>query len=1815
MYEGKNIHYSPIDQKPLCSFSGKVCNQRRLNKYGFCVRHILEDPEAPFKRCAYVAKSSKQTCTQPIPRNEERQYCNNHMQVLGMLPKKERKPKKEKDKDRVLQAQVFAAQLEHKELFQNQIRARIAADSVKNQIASIQNSVGRDDVEDIYAFPTDPGESNEKANRISTIITSVGLPDSSQGAGKTVSYLPHKSPGETSSSGSSSLAKIYPELAEKLEKIKPKLETKVKGKVKSSRTMNSLQTKIAQNKIKDKLKRNHESSASSQSQSPSSSFNSANSPGFHFRTSSPSVQAESPGNPMLSDSKISTVSEEISVKEKVTASSTLLTTDSPHLPTPSITPLPTLTQLNQLNSLGFPSLNLSFGQFGLPLPMAGDVEETLKQLAKVTHIPIEGALFPPEGAAGLIPRFPLAGLPAGALIPTADLLTLHHLLRPALGPQSGPPPPYPGTQNRPPSFPIVTPLPTVNIPSQPPEEKAVNQINTVNIDQTKQCKQTEISKHTSTSVSNSTSTVSTQSTSTLPVKSTESRKMSIVPPASLPPNQVKPSKSRTPRSKVSPVSKNRTPMALLTLPITLAKTRKLKTILSETDVKKIKTESAIKYYMAHKKRKIDNHNLLVSEFGISDSDSSDCDMLPWQPDWFAASSDEEQGDDDEDDPAFDLRTTKLALSRARLRRQCFQSRKSYCANSIVHDQDSKSVSALIAAARENARVAVKSVYEVSGNRPKPVDRYKRRGLERRKCCYKNDDDVQCQSIIVPYTNHCIKHVMYNVDQQLFEYCTAKFADNTQCCVPVIDLKHELPLCMEHGIKADNYQKLQDSEPKPKRPRKKTKPSALTRPPKKGKKKKNQRKITRPQKPLPPELPTGDTDMPDTEEELHTGSHDEGDDDDDDDDEDPDKTEDEDESPQKAMPTCSKMAILKATPSVQPKAQLAEPVRRVIPPKLPEKLQKVASLEELENLGGLPELENEKMFGELPLETASKLLEENDFQDVLNRLPEETFDIFTNKNGMFEPTNEEVEELEKSIAMANKDFKYAKDSFEQISTSETPLPPILDEADELTKQIAEEILNIGTVASSHSINSADAQESIKAIARSLSTSGQLLAPQTSSQLGFSESRGERQATSVASVPVHTQCFTQHSFMRKESVPNYSVPAQTTVTQQFPQTSLSSDQNTVSLSSVPGNTSVLTKSVTVGPSQVSYGNVLPATCKTSHKQFETGSVLQSGERILTRVPNTDTISFPANMPLSQQQQLLQLMQQSVRQQTPVQYQTIPSPSQRPPVQLSRVAPLQLTQTLTAEQLLEKQRIIHQQKQQLEAQQQQLTRQQQQLEALTQQKQQLDTLTQQQQALDSQLLQQHILQQLGTTLPPPPIALSSQSVEQQQQILQRIQQQQTLSQSAVLNSSVAGKSATQPTTLSSLPQYVNSVPQLRPPLMSPKSNQVIQTAQLLELQRQLAMYAQQQQQLLVQQNASNLPRVSDRNVHVLAQSQPVVMQTQLQKAQQQAPHHNNTKMLTNTVPSYPASSTAATSHDVLLTETPSQTIASVVTSKPQVSHMQYLPAKQGVTARKTPNSSPASEKPTTQKHKQTQQNVATKSTAPTSQTSSASNVSQASIVTSQSSLLSKIDPKTMTTKALEQHIVQMAYQQALAKQNEEDLEKSKNAKKVGSKKNSQKGTKRNASNAKKVKEIPKTPEMISRQSELEQQLAQLAKQNMAQKHAIHQKTFVKQSVSQPSTDVFKRVSNPTTTIAWKPIPSNGQKFSNGVPEDSASKKSFAPVGNMMPSGINKNVNFCSNVNVSLTTTSPLTARQVSKHLGPPPSYHHTMTASLTKSSTAPS
>ena len=73
------------------------------------------------------------------------------------------------------------------------------------------------------------------------------------------------------------IAKLYPELAEKLERARVKPEVKLKQESKSSRsstrssrTMNQLQNKIAQNKIKDKLKKNQgQSNQATPEQQPS----------------------------------------------------------------------------------------------------------------------------------------------------------------------------------------------------------------------------------------------------------------------------------------------------------------------------------------------------------------------------------------------------------------------------------------------------------------------------------------------------------------------------------------------------------------------------------------------------------------------------------------------------------------------------------------------------------------------------------------------------------------------------------------------------------------------------------------------------------------------------------------------------------------------------------------------------------------------------------------------------------------------------------------------------------------------------------------------------------------------------------------------------------------------------------------------------------------------------------------------------------------------------------------------------------------------------------------------------------------------------------------------------------------------------------------------------------------------------------------------------------------------------------------------------------------------------------------------------------
>ncbi|XP_035894747.1 polyhomeotic-like protein 1 [Anopheles stephensi] len=65
----------------------------------------------------------------------------------------------------------------------------------------------------------------------------------------------------------------------------------------------------------------------------------------------------------------------------------------------------------------------------------------------------------------------------------------------------------------------------------------------------------------------------------------------------------------------------------------------------------------------------------------------------------------------------------------------------------------------------------------------------------------------CNKSALVMTSHCYDHITEDADQCLFQRCTAKFSDNSQCRVPVFDISHELILCKEHAWKHDNHDKM------------------------------------------------------------------------------------------------------------------------------------------------------------------------------------------------------------------------------------------------------------------------------------------------------------------------------------------------------------------------------------------------------------------------------------------------------------------------------------------------------------------------------------------------------------------------------------------------------------------------------------------------------------------------------------------------------------------------------------------------------------------------------------------------------------------------------------------------------------------------------------------------------------------------------------------------------------------------------------------------------------------------------------------------
>ncbi|XP_044264033.1 INO80 complex subunit D-like [Tribolium madens] len=227
----------------------------------------------------------------------------------------------------------------------------------------------------------------------------------------------------------------------------------------------------------------------------------------------------------------------------------------------------------------------------------------------------------------------------------------------------------------------------------------------------------------------------------------------------------------------------------------------------------------------------------------------------------------------------------------------------------------------------------------------------------------------CPHAALPCTRHCTLHIMLNSEQVLFGYCTAKFADNTQCSVPVFDITHELPLCPEHARKRDNYKLYQEA--KPKKLRKKVKPSAMIRPQKRNKKKKK---------------------------------------------------------PNKTPETTTPSAIIHI-----PGAGDVGEIVHAASPELEEDMHMVDQVLGLNESDALAQVLESQ---------ASHLLEETDISTVLSTIQVDEFSDFfaVNRNGEYEPSREEAEELEKALAAVDNDVK----SLEKLSQSQGLLDSLLDE---------------------------------------------------------------------------------------------------------------------------------------------------------------------------------------------------------------------------------------------------------------------------------------------------------------------------------------------------------------------------------------------------------------------------------------------------------------------------------------------------------------------------------------------------------------------------------------------------------------------------------------------------------------------------------------------------------------------------------------------------------------------------------------------------
>ncbi|GFN93351.1 ino80 complex subunit d [Plakobranchus ocellatus] len=855
------------------------------------------------------------------------------------------------------------------------------------------------DVDDPYAF-SDGGPAEGKTpgggclNSLTNISTDSILGKSLQsGQG----FVRSASDITTSSSclnmaGGSIIAKFYPELAEKLEKAraKPPAEPKsaIKSRARTSRTMNKLQTKIAQNKINEKLRKSQElnysltdsNSSPLQMSSPeqSVSIEHSPSPGGDFSPASTSSQAFSPqaGTTPTPTPQFQQHQHHHSALSGL--SSTLAGYEQGHLAmSQDVPPLPQvdtslLATLAAQDNLGFQS---GVGDDAAPNSALGgsDLSSSCSDRLQLPHTPPR--LPPPyPGSSTLSTPSSLTSSDTPVVSTVVRQPLLHSISKSAGHAQAGPsgpqsdrnstvPPFTPPQQSRHKLQSNQVPHSFLSPPSSTQYLSAKNSLYQFpsSAEGVSKLIQTH---HLSTLPSSSLSSLPTSSdifsifeltqeqadrdsiaglvkqSRVMQSPNTLAAHMSLPPPPPyVPPSMVSKvttsnhhltTSASSSKSKATSSVQSKLSVSVPKMSIPQIKLRKLKGLLSEQSAKrKLKSDLASKYYSHYAKRKKDNHYFIESNLLSSDDESEDedSDILPWQRNVFSALSEEEEEADEDDDEVGNIIPMGMRPTKISLLKT--QLRRQW-----VQGRRASHVNSEVRQAENQSTLSLIRAARESGA--------------------------------------CAVRALWQL---------------THCCLPSFDLRHELPLCQEHAAKADNYQRLLELENK-KKPRKKSKPPALTRPPRKGKKKKKGR-YSKAQKPMPPPQSIA---FDSTLSDVDVTSID------------PAKPEDEMEETPSSSSATKLMAINHAITSDTRATQVSSAATvagsgGTIQPSLGH--QEKDSSKHLDHAAlELPDsllpADFDKQFG-LQFEQATKLLEEEDLQEVVNKMPFDALDLF-GKNG-------------------------------------------------------------------------------------------------------------------------------------------------------------------------------------------------------------------------------------------------------------------------------------------------------------------------------------------------------------------------------------------------------------------------------------------------------------------------------------------------------------------------------------------------------------------------------------------------------------------------------------------------------------------------------------------------------------------------------------------------------------------------------------------------------------------------------------------------